>query len=87
MDGRNKLIQELRELVTRQAARIEKLTARIGDLELQLAKAKKDSTTSSKSPPDRNAFGLGHTFQDTPGCSSLLFPALETACRSSSNGV
>ena len=57
MDSRDKVIEELRDLVAkqaaqieRQAAQIEKLTARIGELELQLAKAKKDSTTSSKPP-------------------------------------
>jgi hypothetical protein len=36
--------------IERQAAQIEKLTVRIGELELQFAKAKKDSTTSSKPP-------------------------------------
>jgi transposase len=50
MDSRDKVIEELRDLVARQAAQIEKLTARIGELELQLAKAKKDSTTSSEPP-------------------------------------
>jgi hypothetical protein len=50
MDSRDKVIEELRALTAQQAAQIEKLTARIGELELQLAKAKKDSTTSSKPP-------------------------------------
>ncbi|MCC7335152.1 MAG: hypothetical protein IT422_08645 [Pirellulaceae bacterium] len=51
------VIEELRALTAKQSAQIEtqsaqieKLTARIGELELQLAKAKKDSTTSSKPP-------------------------------------
>jgi len=43
MDSRDRIIQELRVLVAEQAARIAKL-------ELALAKAKKDSTTSSKPP-------------------------------------
>jgi hypothetical protein len=50
MDSRDTVIEVLRDLVAKQAAQIEKLTARIGELELQLAKAKKDSTTSSKPP-------------------------------------
>jgi len=50
MDSRDKVIEELRALVAKQAAQIEKLTSRISELELQLAKAKKDSTTSSKPP-------------------------------------
>jgi hypothetical protein len=50
MDSRDKVIEELRALTAKQAEQIEKLTARIGELELQLAKAQKDSTTSSKPP-------------------------------------
>lgn len=50
MDSRDKTIQELRELVASQAALIEKLTKRVAELELALAKAKKDSSTSSKPP-------------------------------------
>ncbi len=57
MDGRDRIIDELRALVAKQAAqleeqaaRIEQLTARIVELELALAKAKKDSSTSSKPP-------------------------------------
>ena len=50
MDSRDKVIEELLALTAKQAAQIEKLTARIGELELQLAKAKKDSTASSKPP-------------------------------------
>ena len=50
MDRRDKVIEELRAVIAKQSAQIEKLTARIGELELQLAKAKKDSTTSSKPP-------------------------------------
>jgi hypothetical protein len=34
-------------MTAKQAAQIEKLTARIGELELQLAKAKRTSTTSA----------------------------------------
>lgn len=43
MDSRDKLIEELRALIAEQAARIQ-------ELELDLAKAKKDSSTSSKPP-------------------------------------
>ncbi len=57
MDSTDKVIEELRALnakqsaqLERQSAQIEKLTVRIGQLELQLAKATKDSTTSSKPP-------------------------------------
>ena len=50
MDGRDKVIEELRALVARQAAQLEEQAARIEALELELAKAKKDSTTSSKPP-------------------------------------
>jgi|GEM_PF-6428471 len=48
MDSKDKVIVELRELTAKQSAQIEKLTSRVGELELQLAKAKKDSTTSAK---------------------------------------
>jgi len=50
MDGRDRTIEELRELVAKQAAQIEQLKAHIAELELALAKAKKDSSTSSKPP-------------------------------------
>lgn len=50
MDSRDQLIRELRELVAAQAAEIEKLTRRVAELELELAKARKDSSTSSKPP-------------------------------------
>jgi hypothetical protein len=50
MDSRDRIIAELRELVARQAAELEAQAARIAQLELALAKAKKDSTTSSKPP-------------------------------------
>jgi len=50
MDGRDRIIEELRALVAKQAAQIEQLTARIVELELALAKAQKDSSTSSKPP-------------------------------------
>jgi hypothetical protein len=43
MDSRDKTITELRAV-------IERMAARIAELELQLAKAKKDSSTSSKPP-------------------------------------
>jgi hypothetical protein len=50
MDGRDRIIDELRAIVAKQAAQIERLTARVAELELALAKAKKDSSTSSKPP-------------------------------------
>ena len=50
MDGRDAIIDELRSLVAKQAAEIEQLKARIAELELELAKARKDSSTSSKPP-------------------------------------
>ena len=50
MDSRDALIDELRALVAKQAAQLEKQAARIAELELKLAKALKDSSTSSKSP-------------------------------------
>jgi transposase len=50
MDDRDRIIEELRALVAQQAAQLEEQAARIAQLELELAKAKKDSTTSSKPP-------------------------------------
>jgi hypothetical protein len=57
MDGRDRIIDELHALVAKQAAqldeqaaRLEQQAARIAELELALAKAKKDSSTSSKPP-------------------------------------
>ena len=57
MDSRNDLLDELRQIVARQAAQLEQQAAqlkqqavRIAQLELDLAKAKKDSSTSSKPP-------------------------------------
>ena len=50
MDGRDRVIDELRALVAKQAAQIEQLTSRVAELELALAKAQKDSSTSSKPP-------------------------------------
>jgi transposase len=50
MDGRDRIIDELRALVAKQAAQIEQLTTRVAELELALAKAQKDSSTSSKPP-------------------------------------
>lgn len=64
MDSRDLLIDELRELVGEQAAQLDEQAARIAELELALAKATKDSSTSSKSPssdivkpPRKNARG------------------------------
>jgi hypothetical protein len=42
------LVAELRALVAEQAARLEEQAARTAELELVLAKAKRDSSTSSK---------------------------------------
>ena len=50
MDAKDELIAELRALVEQQAQQIERLTQRVAVLELELAKARKDSTTSSKPP-------------------------------------
>jgi transposase len=57
MDGRAEVIEELRALITeqaaqleQQAAQLEQQAARIAELELALAKAKKNSATSSKPP-------------------------------------
>jgi transposase len=50
MDSRDQLIQDLRDVIAVQAAQIEKLSQRVAELELELAKAKKDSSTSSKPP-------------------------------------
>ncbi len=50
MDSRDRIIAELRELVAKQAAQLEQQAKRITELELQLAKALKNSSNSSKSP-------------------------------------
>jgi transposase len=57
MDSRDVVIEELRALVARQVAQlkrqaavVERLTQRVAELELALAKARKDSSTSSKPP-------------------------------------
>jgi len=50
MDSRDRIIEELRALVAEQAAQLELQAARIRELELALAKAMKDSSTSSKPP-------------------------------------
>ena len=57
MDSRDAVIEQLRALVAKQAAQLEEQAAqmelqatRIKELELALAKAKKDSSTSSKPP-------------------------------------
>ncbi len=48
MDARDKIIEDLRRLVAKQSEEIATLTARVAELELALAKATKDSSTSSK---------------------------------------
>ena len=50
MDSRDALVEELRAIIAKQAAQIERLTRRVAELELALAKAQKDSSTSSKPP-------------------------------------
>ena len=50
MASKDATITELRELVQVQAKQLAALTAEVEDLKLQLAKAKKDSSTSSKPP-------------------------------------
>jgi len=50
MDSRDQLIDELRQLVAQQATQLERQATRITELELELARAKKDSSTSSKPP-------------------------------------
>src|SRR3990172_2725979 len=50
MDSRDAIIDDLREQVAKLRALVEKQAARIAELELALAKAKKDSSTSSKPP-------------------------------------
>ena len=50
MSGEDQLIADLRRLVERQAKQLEQQAVRIAQLELELAKAKKDSSTSSKPP-------------------------------------
>lgn len=50
MDSRDGEIEELRALVAQQAAQIARLTQRVAELELALAKATQDSSTSSKPP-------------------------------------
>ena len=50
MDSRDKIIEDLRKLIATQLVQLEKQAARIKALELEVAKAKKDSTTSSKPP-------------------------------------
>ncbi len=53
MDRREEVIEELRALIVQQAAQLEQQAARIAELELALAKARKNSATSSK-PPSRD---------------------------------
>ncbi len=50
MDKRDGIIEELRALVAKLTAQLEAQSKRIGELELALAKAHKDSSTSSKPP-------------------------------------
>ena len=50
MDGRDQIIDKLRALVAKQAAQMQQLKARIAESELELAKSRKDSSTSSKPP-------------------------------------
>ena len=50
MDSRDGVIEDLRALVAKQAAQLKRLTQRVAELELALAKATKDSSTSSKPP-------------------------------------
>jgi transposase len=50
MDAKDRKIERLERLVTEQAATIEKLVQQVKGLERQLAKARKDSSNSSKPP-------------------------------------
>lgn len=50
MNGRAEVIEELRALIAEQAAQLAQQAARIAELELALAKAQKNSATSSKPP-------------------------------------
>lgn len=50
MDSRDRVIEGLRTLVAELTTRVEEQAARIVELELKLAKAQKDSSTSSKPP-------------------------------------
>ena len=50
MDRREEVIEELRALIAKQAAQLVQQAARIAELELALAKAQKNSATSSKPP-------------------------------------
>jgi len=50
MDAKDKIIEDLRKLVAKQSAEIAALRQKVAELELALAKAKKDSSTSSKPP-------------------------------------
>ena len=50
MDDKDRIIAELRELIAKQSAQLEQQSRRIAELELQLARAQKNSSNSSKSP-------------------------------------
>ena len=49
-NARGKIIEDLQKLVPRQSAQIARLTVRVAELKLALAKATKDASTSSKLP-------------------------------------
>jgi hypothetical protein len=55
MDSKDELIAELRQLVAKLTAQVQQQAERILELELALAKANKDSSTSSK-PPSSDIF-------------------------------
>jgi hypothetical protein len=50
IDAKDKIIEELPELVAKLTALVDQQAKRISELELALAKAQKDSSTSSKPP-------------------------------------
>lgn len=50
MDSRDQVIVDLRALIAKQSTQLEQQATRIAELELALAKAQKDSSTSSKPP-------------------------------------
>jgi len=50
MDARDKIIEDLQKLVAKQSAEIAALRQEVAELKLALAKATKDSSTSSKPP-------------------------------------
>jgi len=50
MDARDKIIENFQKLVAKQSAEIAALRQEVAELKLALAKATKDSSTSSKPP-------------------------------------